>query len=41
MKNKQNIFTLIEMIDLHSNVSSPISIKYKYELANQDAISFD
>ena len=35
------MLTFIEMSDKHPIVSSPISIKYKYKLANQEAISFN
>ena len=35
------MLTFIEMSDKHPIVSSPIIIKYKYKLANQEAISFN
>ena len=35
------MLTFIEMSDEHPIASSPISIKYKYNLANQEAVSFN
>ena len=35
------MLTFIEMSDQHPIVSRPIISKYKYKLANQEAISFN
>ena len=35
------ILTFIEMSDQHPIVSRPIISKYKYKLANREAISFN